>query len=339
MTRLSWVTVVKSMSFVIIGIIAAVIVSNTLRVPVSGPTTTYNIQFTDAEGLLEGNPVTMSGVRIGRVKKIEFSPQPDGTALADVEVDIQQDVKLPQQVHASIRYGDMLGARYIALSQARPGQPGRNGTDIPVDATSAPVNLTALMNGFQPLFSALDPKQVNELARGFVDTFEGRQGSVQLLLKQIGSMGSNLSANSAIFAQLVTNLNELMGTMDSHNPQLTQLFNGLSSLTSAVVGDSGQFAALLTSGDRAVSSLAQMMTSAGGNFQQALTGLEGVTSTWVAHTPQFTTFLKQFPVLAQKINQSGRYGGFMMLYLCNFTLKAFNLEANIFGPQHSPVCM
>lgn len=338
MTTLSWKTVLKSASFVIVGIIAAVLVSNTLRVPVSGPTTTYHIAFTDAEGLVEGNPVTMSGVRIGRVSSVRFAPQSDGTSLADVEVEIQRDRELPQQIHAAIRYGDMLGARYIALSEGRPGQPGRNGTTIPVDATSPPVNLTALMNGFQPLFSALDPKQVNELARGFVDTFEGRDGSVQLLLRQIGTMGSNLSANSAIFARLITNLNELMSTMDAHNSQLTELFKGLSSLTSAVVGDNGQLAALLSSGDRAVSALAQMMTSAGGNFQQALTGLESVTAAWIPNTPAFTEFLRQFPILAGKINQSGRYGGFMMLYLCNFTLKAFNLEANIFGPLHSPVC-
>ncbi len=26
----------------------------------------------------------------------------------------------------------------------------------------------------------------------------------------------------------------------------------------------------------------------------------------------------------------------MMLYLCNFTLGAFGLDANIFGPLHSP---
>lgn len=159
MTTLSFKTVLKSASFVIVGIIAAVLVSNTLRVPVSGPTTTYHIAFTDAEGLVEGNPVTMSGVRIGRVSSVRFAPQADGTSLADVEVEIQRDRELPQQIHAAIRYGDMLGARYIALSEGRPGQPGRNGTTIPVDATSPPVNLTALMNGFQPLFSALDPNR------------------------------------------------------------------------------------------------------------------------------------------------------------------------------------
>ncbi|MDL9938223.1 MlaD family protein [Gordonia sp. ABSL1-1] len=339
MTTLSWKTILKSASFVIIGIIAAVLVSNTLRVPVSGPTDTYTIMFTDAEGLVEGNPVTMSGVRIGRVDGIRFEPQANGTTLAAVKVKIQREHELPKNVAASVRYGDMLGARYIAIEPGRPDTPAREGSRIPATATSPPVNLTALMNGFEPLFSALDPKQVNTLAMGFTQTFEGREGSVQTLLKQIASMGSNLSANAAVFTRLVTNLNTLMSTMDSNSPKMTELFQGLSSLTSAIVGDNGQLTALLNSGDRAVASLASMMTAAGDNFRQSLTGLRNVTGTWVPHTPQFNEFLRQFPILASKINQSGRYGGFMMLYLCNFTLKAFNLEANIFGPTHSPVCM
>lgn len=339
MTTLSLKTILKAGSFVLIGIIAAVLVSNTLRVPVHRSTTTFHIQFTDAEGLVEGNPVTMSGVRVGRVESVAFAPQDDGSALADVAVSISDDHQLPLQVHAAIRYGDMLGARYIALTDSGADGTARDGTRIPVEGTSPPVNLTALMNGFEPLFSALDANQVNDLARGFVDTFEGRSGSVQTLLGQIASMGNNLSANSAVFARLVSNLNVLMGTVDRHNPQLNELFRGLSVLTSAVVGDNGQLATLLDSGDRAVSALADMMTVAGDDFRKSMVGLEQVTASWVPNTPAFTGFLDRLPVMAEEINKSGRYGGFMMLYLCNFTLGAVGLDANIFGPLHSPVCM
>ncbi|MEO9330445.1 MULTISPECIES: MlaD family protein [Gordonia] len=339
MTPLSLKTILKAGSYVVIGIIAAVLVTNTLRVPVEGAATTYHIQFTDAEGLVEGNPVSMSGVRIGRVESVSFRPQPDGTSLADVEVKISNDHPLPLHVHAAIRYGDMLGARYIALSDSGEDGPTRDGTRIPVEGTSPPVNLTALMNGFEPLFSALDANQVNELARGFVDTFEGRTGSVQTLLKQIASMGQNLADNSTVFAKLIANMNVLMDTVDKHNPQIAELFRGLSDLTSAVVGDNGQLAALLDSGDRAVAALADMMTAAGDDFRKTLVGLENVTGAWIPNTPEFTAFLREMPVMAEKINKSGRYGGFMMLYLCNFTLSAFGYDANIFGPLHSPVCM
>lgn len=338
MTTLSPWTLIKAVSFVIIGIVAAVLVVNTLRVPVGGPTDDYVIHFADAEGLVTGNPVKMAGVRIGRVDSIALVPGANGTAQASVTVQVEKDKVIPERVHAAVRYGDMLGARYIALTAAGDDQPARTGNEIPLAATTPPINLTALMNGFQPLFSALQPQQVNELARGFVDTFEGRAGSVELLLRQIASMGQNLSENGVIFTRLVTNMNVLMTTVEKRSPQMTELFTGLNQLTSTIIGDNGQLGALLDSGDRALSSLAQMMTAADGQFASTLTGLRDVTSSWIPQTEQFTRFLEQFPVMAAKINASGRYGGFMMLYLCNFTLKAFDLEANIFGPQHSSVC-
>ncbi|GAA4757548.1 MlaD family protein [Gordonia alkaliphila] len=338
MTKVSYLTATKAFVFILVGIIAATLTVNTLRVPVRGAADTYVLMFTDAEGLVEGNPVKMSGVRIGRVSEVSLDPQSGGKALARVSVQIEAAHPVPERVHAAVRYGDMLGARYIALSDAGPDAPAREGNRVSVAATSAPVNLTALMNGFEPLFASLEPDQVNDLAQGFVDTFAGRTKSVDLLLRQIGNMGANLSDNATVFAQLVTNLNTLMGSADARSGQLTELFAGLGQLTSAIVGDDGELTRLLDSGDRALGSLAQMMTTAGSSFADSLSGLRDVTGAWIPQTQQFDTFLARMPVLADRINHSGRYGGFMMLYLCNFTLKGFDLEANIFGPLHSPVC-
>ncbi|MEZ5210783.1 MlaD family protein [Gordonia sp. (in: high G+C Gram-positive bacteria)] len=338
MTTLSIRTAFKALLFMVVGLLAAVLVVNTLRVPLRGPADTYVLMFTDAEGLLEGNPVKMSGVRVGRVESVSRHAQPGGTALAEVTVRIERAHPVPERVRAAIRYGDMLGARYVALSPGDATTPARTGRMIPAAATAAPIDLTALMNGFEPLFASLPPKQVNELAQGFVDTFAGRTKSVQLLLRQIGSMGANLQANSAVFARLVTNLNTLMSAAEAHSGELNRLLSGLGGLTSAIVGDDGEFTRLISSGDRALSALAQMMTVANGSFAGALSGLNEVTAAWIPQTGKFETFLTRLPMLADKINHSGRYGGFMMLYLCNFTLKAGELEANIFGPLHSSVC-
>lgn len=339
MTTLSPLIVIKALGYFLIGLVAAVLVINTLRVPVNGATTDFKIQFADAEGLVAGNPVSMSGVRIGRVDSISLRPQSDGSVFAEVTVEVKKKHQLPQNVHAAIRYSDMLGARYIALTTGVDGNPLRHGNKILLGATSGPVNLTALMNGFEPLFSALNPEQVNTLARGFVDTFEGRTGSVKLLLQQIASLGQNLSNNSVVFARLVSNLTVLLNNVGRRSPQLTQLFSGLNQLTSTLLGDNGQLANLLDNGDKALSALSGMMTAAGDSFRNSLVTLTSTTQSWIPNTAAFENFLKTMPVLAQKINQSGRYGGFMMLYLCNFTLKVGGFEANIFGARHTKVCL
>ncbi|EGD54777.1 MlaD family protein [Gordonia neofelifaecis] len=338
MNTLSYRTIVKSALFVIVGVVAAALVMNTLRVPVHGPSDEYILVFTDAEGLVDGNPVKMSGVRIGRVDGVSLDPQDDGTALARVRVRVESGHPLPEHVRASIRYGDMLGARYIAIDDAGPDGPERDGNTVTAAATTPPVNLTALMNGFQPLFASLDPQQVNELAQGFVDTFAGRTKSVNLLLSQIAKMGSNLSTNSAVFARLVANLDTLMGNADQRSGQLKELFAGLGQLTTAIVGDQGRLTSLFDSGDRAIASLAQMMTVAGDDFARSITGLRDVTGAWIPQTEKFETFLAKMPVMADRINHSGRYGGFMSLYMCNFTLKAGPAEVNLFGSSHSQMC-
>ena len=338
MTRLTPRALFKATAFVVIGIIAAILVSNTLRVPVSGSTDDFVIEFTNAEGLVPGNSVTMAGVRIGRVASVDLTSGDQGTAMARVHVQIQENKVIPERVQATVRYGDMLGARYISLDDAGPKGIARDGNTIPVKATTPPVSLTALMNGFESLFSALDPDQANQLARGFVDTFEGRSGSVETLLNQIATMGRNLESNKAVFGQLIGNMTVLMSTVEERSPQMKQLFTGLGQLTNSIVGTDGQLGALLDSGDRAVGALAEMMTASQGQFVSTMNELRDVTGAWIPHTGAFNTFMDRFPVMAGKINNSGRYGGFMMLYLCNFTLKAFDLEANIFGPLHSPVC-
>lgn len=339
MTPLTLRAVLKAFSFIAIGLIATIVVVNTLSEPVTGQTTSYKILFTDAEGLTPGNPVTMSGVRIGRVDAVRSVAQDDGTALAEVDVTVQRDHPVPDAVRADVRYGDMLGARYISLSAGGPDTPARLGNTIPAEATNPPVNLTALMNGFEPLFSVLEPEQVNTLARSFVDTFEGRTHSVDLLLTQLADMSANLTDNREVFTRLITNLTGVLDVIDARTPELNRLITGLGDLTTAVVGDDGQLASLLDEGNQAIASLASMMTASGDSFGDSLTELEAITAAWVPETPAFEEFLERMPAFAESLNRSGRYGGFMMLYLCNFTLKAWDLEANIFGPLHSPTCM
>ena len=53
----------------------------------------------------------------------------------------------------------------------------------------------------------------------------------------------------------------------------------------------------------------------------------------------FQALIDKLPPFADAINRSTSYGGFVSLYLCNFTLKIAKHEANIFGHRHSEVCL
>ena len=70
-------------------------------------------RFEDVSGLKVRSPVTMSGVRIGRVKRIEFD---DRALQAVVVMEIEPHHNLlPKDTSASIYTAGLLGEKYIGL--------------------------------------------------------------------------------------------------------------------------------------------------------------------------------------------------------------------------------
>lgn len=329
-----------------IGIGCGALVVNTLSVPVRGSTDTYGVEFHDIDGLSVGNPVMISGVRVGRVDDISIRDAADGTAIALVDIEIQRDYRLPTDVAAGIRYGDMLGARFLELTDVTPDPAVTSdpvdilepGGIIPTERTTGPLDLTALMNGFKPLFDALDPEQTNQLTRSFVDTFSGQGGSIAQLVHTIGVVGNAVGDQQQVFTALVANLTQLLESVDRRTPELRDLLSGVAALSSAVVGSNADVTTLLDQGSATVATLAGAVARSNGDYTRTVADLRETTDTWNATTAEFERFLTTVPEFADTINRMGSYGSFLSLYLCNFTLEAGRQNANLFGTAHSELC-
>jgi len=346
--KLGWQAWAKLAMFCGAGASSAVLVFNTLSVPVRGDTTQYRAEFSSVEGLNIGNPVTMNGIRVGRVDSIRFTDNGNGTSRADVGLEVASGYTFSAQVSAAIRYGDMLGARYVALSDPggaitalSTGEPPPRllaGGVIPMIQTTPAVDLTALLNGFKPLFDALQPEQVNSLTRGFVEAFSGQGQTVTTLLAQIATMTTSMRDNDGVFTSLVANVSKLMGTVNTRQPELEQMLAGLQRLAATVSSGDGQLEALIDQGNAVLATLSGVVDQTGTDYGDTISNLRAMIDTWNDHTPEFTGLLGTLPQFADSVNRSTSYGGFVSLYLCNFTLKIAKHEANIFGHRHSEVC-
>ncbi len=347
--KVSWQSWAKVGSFCAAGVMSGLLVVNTLSVPVRGNTTNYVAQFSSVEGLSVGNPVTMNGIRIGRVDSIRFADNGQGTSRADVGLEVRSRYALTTDVTAAVRYGDMLGARYVALSDPtgtvqelstdEPRQMLAAGGVIPLAATSPAVDLTALLNGFKPLFDALEPAQVNTITRGFAETFGGQTQTVTTLLAQIATMTASMDHNDQIFTTLIDNVSALMSTVNARQPQLTEMLGGLERLTATVTGPHGQLELLLDQGNAVLATLTNTVTQSSAAYGDALTDLNAMLGAWEQNTDDFQALVEKLPHFADSINRASSYGGFVSLYLCNFTLKIAKHEANIFGSRHTEVCL
>ena len=344
----SWQSWTKLGLFCTAGVASAVLVANTLSVPVRGATVNYIAQFASVEGLNVGNPVSINGIRIGRVESIAFTPDADGTSHADVGIEVKSDFTLTTNVTAAVRYGDMLGARYVALSDPGGGIMSVStdpppailaaGAVIPLAQTAPAVDLTALLNGFKPLFDALNPEQVNTLTRGFVETFSGQAQTLTTLLTQIAAMSTSLTNNAQVYNQLIDNMATMMRAVGTRSPQLEELLGGLNRLSAAVNSGDDQLELLVDQGNAVLATLANTVNHASADYGDTLTNLKSMLEAWQPNTDEFTKLLEKLPQFGDAIDRTSSYGGFISLYMCNFTLKIASHEANIFGYTHSEVC-
>jgi phospholipid/cholesterol/gamma-HCH transport system substrate-binding protein len=68
-------------------------------------------EFTELGGLKERAPVVVSGVKVGRVKRIELTPDLRAVVVLDVDARYQ----LPTDTSAAIRTEGLLGQQFVAL--------------------------------------------------------------------------------------------------------------------------------------------------------------------------------------------------------------------------------
>jgi len=94
----------------------------------TGPTYEVTARFEDVSGLKERSPVTMAGVRIGRVKRIEFDDQAL-QAVVTLAIDKRHN-RLPRDTSASIYTAGLLGEKYVALEAGGEEESLKNGDEI-----------------------------------------------------------------------------------------------------------------------------------------------------------------------------------------------------------------
>jgi len=184
----------------------------------------------------------------------------------------------------------------------------------------------------------LTPDQVNTLTRGFVETFAGQTQTLSTLLVQIASMSTALAHNQDIYTRLIDNMTTLLHDVDARGPQLQQTLEGLHRISATVLDGDGQLSLLIEQGNAALSTLAAMVNQTGNAYGDTITGLNAMLENWQGNAPEFTRLLGNLPQFGDAVNRSSQYGGFVSLYLCNFTIKVAKHEANIFGRRHSEVC-
>lgn len=205
-----------------------------LWVTFGGPTPfrakTYEVKvpFTEATQLAEQSDVRISGVNVGKVQKIDLSPDGD-RALATVAIDAQY-APLPESTRAILRTKTLLGETYIELS---PGS--REGVELED-------------GGILPQANIAQSVQLDEIFR----TFDARtRAAFQEWMQEAGvaitGQGQNLSYAIGSLEPTFAEFDKLFRVLDSQRVAVGQLFRNGATTFESLRGREGQLADLIES--------------------------------------------------------------------------------------------
>lgn len=321
MDRATGSALAKLLAFLVVTALMTTVMALVIGNVSFGKRTEYKAVFSDATSLVDGDDVRIAGVEVGRVEGIAVS----GGDRAIVTFSVDADVTLTDSTEAALRYRNLVGQRYLALSQGSggTGTPLRPGATIPLSRTTPALDLTALFAGFKPLFTALDPKQTNQLAYELIQVFQGEGGTVTSLLDQTASLTSTLANRDRLIGNVITNLTAVLKTFNDRNTQLSDAITTLQQLISGLAADRDSITGGLDPIANLAHSTASLLKDVRPPLTDDLASLDTLTAT--LDTKPARTELDQtlgvLPIKLNRLDSAVSYGSFFNFYVCQIGVE------------------
>lgn len=275
----------------------------------------YKAVFSDATGVVKGDDVRIAGVKVGSVSDVEIHEQTQ----AVVTFSVDTGSKVTDGTNVAIRYRNLVGQRYLALTQGTGGPSVlREGATIPIDRTQPALDLTVLFNGFKPLFEALSPEDINKLSYEIITVFQGEGGTLESLLAHTASVTSTLASRDEIIGDLITNLNEVMVTLGNRDEELSQLLIRLREFISGLSQDREAILGSLESISDLAVETSDLVTGIRAPLSKDIKELRTVAGTLDRNKAELDRAIQVLPIKLQKIGRTAIYGSWFNFYLCNF---------------------
>lgn len=296
------------------GVVGAMIISVLLG-PQVGVTDTYRAKFADVTALKAGDEVRVSGVIVGTVSNVELVRANDVV----VTFAVNRNQQITTSTNAVVRFANLLGQRFLALTQVgSPGAVMKPGSTIPDNRTAPALSLTALFNGFQPLFASLSPRDVNRLTEQVVQMLQGQGGTIHELFAETAKLTTNLAARDDAFKAVIDSFSDLAGVVAKHDSELSTMLDSLNRLSGQLAADSPAINQSLLAVGGLTSSVRALLGGIQDQPTVAITkNLADLAATVASNRAQLDATMKAFPIAYGTFDRLTQNGNWLNAFPCH----------------------
>ncbi|MET9491268.1 MCE family protein [Nocardia sp. NPDC006630] len=286
----------------------------TLSHSISGETDTYSAVFTDASGLHARDDVRMAGVRVGRVQAVEL----DGVH-AKVTFEIQRGQVLYGNTAASVTYQNLIGQRYLGLSLRDFGDPKAlpPGGQIPLEHTEPSFDISKLLNGFEPLFSMLDPKQIDNISAAVVRALQGDDGAITTLISETSSLAQAFAGPDQILGQVIDNLGAVLTDLSKQSGNLQTVLQQTRRIFDALAEHRDTLFQQVDSISTVLGRAAEVVRGASPSITAFVNRQPGFAQHFIDNRGKFEYIGFNLPYLLKGLSRVTDNGAYVDAYACN----------------------
>jgi phospholipid/cholesterol/gamma-HCH transport system substrate-binding protein len=187
-------------------------------------------EYDNVSGLVETNPVVVSGVKIGQVQKITFHP--DGSGRIMVSLILNKDIAIPKNSVAHLKGGDFMGFREIELLLGDAPERVSNG-DTLISKTSS-----SLMEDVGQQFGPLKQQAEGLLlsidsvltAINFVFNEDTRK-NLSLSIESMKNTMVTVDQQSNRLAAIMANAESITANLKDNNQTITNILQNFSTIS------------------------------------------------------------------------------------------------------------
>ena len=201
------------------------------------------------------------------------------------------------------------------------------GGTIPIEHTEPALDLDALIGGFRPVFRALDPDKVNNIAQSIVTIFQGQGGTINDILDQTASLTSALADRDQAIGEVIRNLNTVLDTTVKHQQQFDETVQNFEVLITGLKNREDPIASSVANISDAAGTLADLLADNRPLLQSTVGYLEVIQQPLVDQKEQLNDILVRLPTAFKIIGRAGGiYGDFFNFYACDISIKLNGLQ-------------
>lgn len=307
---------IKLVIFTVVTVTATALLAVTIANVDLSETQDYKARFTDATLLLPGDDVRIAGVRVGQVEDVGIVDRKQ----AEVTFSVTANRKLPKNVTAQIKFRNLVGQRYVSLTQGTGGNPNDTlspGDTIPLKQTRPALDLTELFNGFKPLFRALSPDDVNKLSYEIIQVLQGEGGTVESLLAHTASLTSAIAGKDKVIGEVINNLNSVLTTVNQRGQKLSDLIVTVQQLVSGLAADREPIGDAIEALGGLADTTSGLLSEAREPLKQDISALGGLVNNLNDSESVVEHFIQFLPEKTAKLTRLVSYGSWFNFYLCS----------------------